>query len=93
MFFVDKMSSRLPYQTVETYIGNKTAFAEFCFLKLFSFCVKSGRKTEPWNWAVTAQFHGNHGTMELSHGYCKISFSIWTKVKEHYTLKLKNTIR
>ena len=35
MFFVDKMSSRLPYQTVETYIGNKTAFAEFCFSKLF----------------------------------------------------------
>ena len=36
MFFVDKMFSRPPYQTVETYIVNKTAFAEFCFSKLFS---------------------------------------------------------
>ena len=36
MFFVHKMSSRPPYQTVETYIVNKTAFAEFCFSKLFS---------------------------------------------------------
>ena len=36
MFFVDKMSSRPPYQTVETYMVNKTAFAEFCFSKLFS---------------------------------------------------------
>ena len=35
MFFVDKMSVRPPYQTVETYIVNKTAFAEFCFSKLF----------------------------------------------------------
>ena len=29
----------------------KTHFAEFC--------VKSVCKTEPWNWAVTLQFHGS----------------------------------